>query len=184
MSSPAAVFIAESLLPPSSCISDCFSKIDNRFGAQAAWVGTRFVCATESGSPKAHQQAIIECPHGDTIRTLIFSGRPLRVRKTPYVMNWEEERRKEMKELLENAIIPVQHDLERFDRGGSKDSSGCELNCVGFDPEMTTKYLMGEVAAVITDIKPAGRIIEEMVCEAVQQLEMSQSMLRGARSRL
>lgn len=30
------------------------------FGAQAAWVGTRFVCAKEAGATARHQKAIIK----------------------------------------------------------------------------------------------------------------------------
>jgi NAD(P)H-dependent flavin oxidoreductase YrpB (nitropropane dioxygenase family) len=28
-------------------------------GAQAVWVGTRFICATEAGAPKRHQDAVV-----------------------------------------------------------------------------------------------------------------------------
>ena len=52
-------------------------------GAQAVWVGTRFLCASEAGAPPRHQQAVIEAGYDDTVRTLIFTGRPLRVKKTP-----------------------------------------------------------------------------------------------------
>ncbi len=44
------------------------------WGAQAVWVGTRFVCAKEAGAPARHQQAIINADYHDTVRTLIFTG--------------------------------------------------------------------------------------------------------------
>ena len=58
------------------------------FAAEAVWVGTRFVASVEAGAPKAHKEAIVSASYGDDIRTLIYTGRPLRVRKTPYVENW------------------------------------------------------------------------------------------------
>lgn len=58
------------------------------WGAQAVWVGTRFVAATEAGAPKAHKEALLSAGYEDTVRTLIYTGRPLRVRKTPYVDEW------------------------------------------------------------------------------------------------
>ena len=58
------------------------------FVAEAVWVGTRFVASVEAGAPKAHKEAIVSASYGDDIRTLIYTGRPLRVRKTPYVENW------------------------------------------------------------------------------------------------
>ena len=51
-------------------------------GADAVWVGTRFVCAKEAGAPPRHQQAIINAGYHDTVRTLIYTGRPLRCLKT------------------------------------------------------------------------------------------------------
>jgi NAD(P)H-dependent flavin oxidoreductase YrpB (nitropropane dioxygenase family) len=57
-------------------------------GASAVWVGTRFIL------------------------TIIFTGRPLRVRNNPYITNWEENRAPEIKELTGKGIIPVEHDFE------------------------------------------------------------------------
>lgn len=45
------------------------------WGAQAVWVGTRFVCAKEAGAPPRHQQAIIDADYHDTIRTIIYTGK-------------------------------------------------------------------------------------------------------------
>ncbi len=67
--------------------------------AQAVWVGTRFVCAKEAGAPPRHQQAIIDADYHDTIRTLIYTGRPLRVLKNEYISKWENEHAQEIKEL-------------------------------------------------------------------------------------
>lgn len=58
------------------------------WGAQAVWVGTRFVASVEAGAPKAHKEAILKAGHEDFARTVIYTGRPLRVIRTPYVDNW------------------------------------------------------------------------------------------------
>lgn len=58
------------------------------WGAQAVWVGTRFVASAEAGAPKAHKESILSAGYEDAIRTLIYTGRPLRVRRTPYVEDW------------------------------------------------------------------------------------------------
>jgi hypothetical protein len=45
--------------------------------------------------------------------------------------------------------------------------------------------LMGQVAAIIQDIKPARQIVEDMVREAVAQIKQGQTyLLEGGRSRL
>lgn len=162
-------------------------RLINRFGAQAVWVGTRFVCANEAGAPKSHQQAVIESTYDETIRTLIFTGRPLRVRKNPYIMNWETERREEMQDLLEKGVLPVQHDLEAVEKLEEDNKSEEEKNSslagrlAGLDlDDVERPYLMGEVAAAIRDVKPAKEIIDEMIKEAVQQLRLGSTFLEGS----
>ena len=73
------------------------------YGAQGVWVGTRFVASTEAAAPKKHKELyvpldnqcgrclqcrILSADHGDTDTTLIYTGRPLRVRQTDYVKSW------------------------------------------------------------------------------------------------
>jgi len=58
-------------------------------GASAVWVGTRFVLSEESNASRQHQEAVRTAGFDDNIRTIIFSGRPLRVRNNPYINDWE-----------------------------------------------------------------------------------------------
>ena len=58
------------------------------WGAQAVWVGTRFVACEEAGASPRHKKAIVNAGHGDIARTLIFTGRPMQVIRTPYVEDW------------------------------------------------------------------------------------------------
>jgi hypothetical protein len=46
------------------------------------------------------------------VRTIIFTGRPLRVRSNEYIKNWEENRQAEIKTLTDKGTIPVEHDFE------------------------------------------------------------------------
>lgn len=59
-----------------------------RYGASGVWVGTRFVASTEAGAPPKHKEELLSAGYDDTIRTLLYSGRPMSVRKTPYVAEW------------------------------------------------------------------------------------------------
>ena len=58
------------------------------WGAQAVWIGTRFVASIEAGAPKMHKDLILSAGYEDAVRTLIYTGRPIRVRQTPYVNDW------------------------------------------------------------------------------------------------
>jgi NAD(P)H-dependent flavin oxidoreductase YrpB (nitropropane dioxygenase family) len=83
------------------------------WGAEAVWVGTRFVASVEAGAPKKHKDLLVSAGFGDTSRTLIYSGRPMRVRRTPYVDEWENTRQNEIKALCDEGIVPHENELEK-----------------------------------------------------------------------
>ena len=56
--------------------------------AVGVWVGTRFVASVEAGAPKIHKDSVLSASFDDTIKTIIFTGRPLQVRKTDYIVDW------------------------------------------------------------------------------------------------
>ncbi|KAI9704169.1 MAG: hypothetical protein M1836_007030 [Candelina mexicana] len=117
------------------------------YGAVGVWVGTRFVASVEAGCSRMHKEAVVEAGWGETVRTLVVSGRPLRVRRNEYVRDWEQ-REGEVKELVERGIVPMVKDMDE-------------------GKEVDFPFLMGQVAAVVGEVKPAATIIEEMMEEAV-----------------
>jgi len=55
------------------------------WGAQAVWVGTRFLASVESGAPQMHKELTVSAGFDDTVRSLVYSGRPARLRRTRYI---------------------------------------------------------------------------------------------------
>ena len=122
----------------------------------------RFVASVEAGCSKLHKEAVVSAKFEDTLRTLVVSGRPLRVRMNDYIQGWEQ-RPEEIKRLTQDGIVPMQKDMDD-------------------DKDVDLPYLMGQVAGVIEDIKPAKQIVEEMVGEALEMLQRGQSYMgRGSR---
>ncbi|KAE8452428.1 hypothetical protein EG329_000330 [Mollisiaceae sp. DMI_Dod_QoI] len=132
-------------------------------GATGVWVGTRFVASTEAGCSEAHKQSVVSATFEDTLRTLVVSGRPLRVRRNEWVDKWEAQPEK-IKELTEKGVVPIEFDME-----------------AGNDVDIP--HLMGVVAGVIKEVKPAKQIVDEMVSEAIEMLKQGQTFL-GGRSKL
>ena len=130
-------------------------------GAQAVWVGTRFVCAEEAGAPPNHQKGVIGAGYHDTVRSLIYTGRPLRILKTPYVMGWED-RPAEIKELTSKGVLPAINEMEQMQKEGTE-----------FDITEVLPLLMGQAAGAIDDIKPAAEIMDEMMGTAIDMLRMN-----------
>jgi NAD(P)H-dependent flavin oxidoreductase YrpB (nitropropane dioxygenase family) len=101
------------------------------------------------------------------VRTVIYTGRPLSVGKTPYVEDWEKNRQDEIVELTSKGIVPHERELEKH-------------------PEKSLEgraWLMGRVASEIHDVLPAKTIIDNMIIEAIQALQHANRML-GQRSKL
>mmetsp|Transcript_45110 Transcript_45110/g.63136 ORF Transcript_45110/g.63136 Transcript_45110/m.63136 type:complete len:363 (-) Transcript_45110:40-1128(-) len=138
-------------------------------GCQGVWVGTRFICAKEAGAPPRHQKAVIRAGPHDTVRTIIFTGRPMRVLKNQYIMDFEGNRADEIKSLTAKGVIPIRADIEK------KAEAGEEI-----DAELmaaTRPLLMGQVAAAVHEIKPAAEIMAEMVNGAVSVIRQLNSSL-------
>lgn len=98
-----------------------------------------------------HKEAVVTAKFEDTLRTLVISGRPLRVRMNDYIQEWEN-RPADIKRLTEvEGIVPMQKDLDN-------------------DVDVDIPFLMGQVAGVINEVKPAREIVEELVSDAVDML--------------
>eukprot|EP00750_Incisomonas_marina_P032128 INCI8897.1.p1 GENE.INCI8897.1~~INCI8897.1.p1 ORF type:complete len:357 (-),score=55.90 INCI8897.1:300-1370(-) len=128
-------------------------------GADAVWVGTRFICAEEAGAPPRHQRSVLSAGYHDTIRTIIYTGRPMRVRNTEYIQDWEN-RPDQIKALTSKGIIPIEHDIKRMSEEGQE---------ITFEEQMAKMpLLMGQVAASVKEILPAKQIIDDMVKMAIE----------------
>ncbi|KAI0670522.1 2-nitropropane dioxygenase [Trametes maxima] len=130
------------------------------YGAAGVWVGTRFVASKEAGAPKVHKDLVLSAGYDDVSRTIIYSGRPMHVRKTPYVASWDG-RQQEITELTSQGKIPHEVELEKH-------------------PEKSMEgrmWLMGKVAGSIKDIKPAKDIVDELVKTAAASLQNASSHL-------
>jgi len=130
-------------------------------GASGVWVGTRFVASKEAGAPKRHKQGVINAGYTDTIRSLIFTGRPLRVIKNDYIMSWEAPERAQLsKKLREDGVLPVYYDFEQR----TKENKEITME----ERMMAMPMLSGAVAGAIKEVLPAAEIINEMVSTAIQ----------------
>ena len=141
-------------------------------GADAVWVGTRFVASTEAGAPQKHKDAIVNAGFTDTIRTLIFTGRPMRVIKNEYIMDWETNRSKEILALTGKGVLPYQHDIDEAMKSKEGITKERMRQAMEWRP-----LLCGQVCGAIDEIKPAAEIINEMMQDAIDSLKKSSSKI-------
>ncbi|KAI1470043.1 2-nitropropane dioxygenase [Daldinia caldariorum] len=120
-------------------------------GAAGVWVGTRFVASAEAASSEAHKASVVSCGFEDTQRTLVLTGRPLRMRTNAYVARWHADPGR-IRELCDRGVVPIEHDFEN--------------DVEDIDPP----HIMGQVAGAVTEVLPAADIVRDMVDGAVRML--------------
>lgn len=150
-------------------------------GADAVWVGTRFVASVESGSPKKQKEDIVKMGVHDTHRSLVYTGRPMRIIKNKYTVNWEDNRQEELKQLLAEGKLPYTKDVDVMEK-----KAGGELkdqpSPVGI--EAAHPWLCGQVGGAIVDVPPAKEIVESMVKDACESLRGNALKVMWPESRL
>ncbi|KAI0788870.1 2-nitropropane dioxygenase [Abortiporus biennis] len=132
------------------------------WGAQGVWVGTRFLASTESGAPQRHKELVVSAGFEDTVKSLIYTGRPARLRMTPYISNWHNERKEELHKLLSEGKVPWNIELDAHP-----------------DKYMESfPYPMGQVCSMIHEILPAKTIVDTMAVEAAEILKNGGNLVK------
>ena len=86
------------------------------FGAQGAWMGTRFIASHEARAAEGYKKAITHARDEDTVVTRCYSGKPMRVLRNAYVQDWER-RPDEIKKFPEQMGISAREDVLALLRG-------------------------------------------------------------------
>jgi len=161
-------------------------------GCTGVWVGTRFIACDEAGAGPLHKKKLVNADYGDTIRTIIYTGRPMRVFRTPYNVEFDERRREEIEEAQDIGVPAWIKDVEPEKVVGANTASVGTLQLsekrtlaerekgVTLDRHEEHDrgvFLIGQCAGAINDVKPAAKIIDEMVSMAADQLKIASSFL-------
>jgi len=154
-------------------------------GCTGVWVGTRFIACDEAGAGPFHKKRVVSADYSDTIRTTMYSGRPMRVFRTPYNVEMETSRRHIIKQMESMGIPAWIADMDADKLEGANPASVGTLNLSEVRTQEEIKngvelsshekhsrgvFLTGQVAGAITDIKPAQAIIDDMVSMAAEQI--------------
>jgi len=123
-------------------------------GATGVWMGTRFIASKEAHAGELYRQTILEATDEDTVRTRSYSGKPMRVKKNPYVEDWER-RPQDIQPFPMQAMISSQ--------AGVMGGIGGQIE--GLDPDRSC-FAMGQSAGGVHDAPPAGEIVARLVAEA------------------
>ncbi|MEE9198643.1 MAG: nitronate monooxygenase [Dehalococcoidia bacterium] len=118
-------------------------------GAVGVWCGTAFLASEEAGITPLHRQRILEGRDQDFVVSRIFSGKPARSYKIPLIDRWN-------KSGLEPLPMPLQGLLQDDVLYGAEEADIQEL----------ISSSAGQSAGLVSKIRPARVILEEMVQQA------------------
>jgi enoyl-[acyl-carrier protein] reductase II len=137
-------------------------------GAQGVWMGTRFIASTEAHAGEMYRQVIVEATDEDTVRTRCYSGKPMRVKKNPYVEDWER-RPQEIQPFPAQAILSSQ--------AGVMGGIGGQVE--GLDADRSA-FAMGQSAGGVKEVLPAGEIVRRILAEADEAIGRIARLLEPA----
>lgn len=128
------------------------------FGAQGAWMGTRFIASHEARAAEIYKKRITEIREEDTVVTRCYSGKPMRVIRNRYVDEMERE---------PGRIKPFPEQFAVSARSGVFTAmAGPEMEP---DPDRACMPC-GQGAGAIRDILSCREIVDDVMDEAVRTL--------------
>lgn len=142
------------------------------------------MASTEAGAPPLHQKLVLEAGYTDTVKTLVFTGRPMRVKMNDYIKDWHDNRSEELKQLLKQGKLPYTVDVEKVTDPTPEDLKRMQegrpwlMGSVGTFLEyvfITDRQLAG----AIHEIKPAADIMNEMTRDAVKILKNNVLLIKS-----
>ena len=133
-------------------------------GAVGVWMGTRFIASVEAHAGDMYRQTIVESADEDTVRTRCYSGKPMRVKKNPYVDDWESR---------PADIQPFPFQAIHSSKAGVMGGIGGQIE--GLDADKSC-FAMGQSAGGVHDILPAAEIVRQLVSGAEAALERASAL--------
>lgn len=115
-------------------------------GAVGVQIGTRFMCAEECTIHENVKNAILKCKDRDTVVSGRSTGHPVRTKKNKLTKQYEE---------MERRGAPAE-ELEKLGAGRLKAAM------VDGDVEFGS-VMAGQISAMVSEIKPAKAIIEDLL---------------------
>jgi len=135
-------------------------------GAVGVWMGTRFIASAEAHVGGLYQEVILAASDEDTVRTRSYSGKPMRVKKNPWVEEWERR---------PHDIQPFPQQAMASMRAGVMGGLGGQLE--GLDPDRSA-FAMGQSAGGVREVLPAAEIVARTVAEAEAALDRAAAFRR------
>jgi len=129
-------------------------------GAAGVWTGSVWLTTAEAETEPVVKQKFLEATSSDTVRSRSITGKPARMLRTPWTDEWErDDSPKPLPMPLQPLLVGAA--LNRINRSATTPDSGAH--------ELAT-YFVGQVVGSIDTVRPADRVVLEMVEEFIDTI--------------
>lgn len=126
-------------------------------GASGVWIGTRFIPSLESKAPQIFKDQVIAADYDGWVKLTVWSGRPLRALRNPWLTDWEVNRQAEIKKLTDQGIVPLEFELDRLHKEGK------------LTDEIEDAAALRPIGVVGGSVNKPGQSAKQIVDEIVQE---------------
>ena len=123
-------------------------------GADAIWVGTRFIATPEARAVNGYKEALVTSREDDTVISRSYTGKPCRVVRNEWTNHYEQNPQ-DIKTFPQQAIASSQANVNHlgYPSGTQVDTS-------------REFYPAGQGAGAVNSLIPAGDLVHEIVAQA------------------
>jgi NAD(P)H-dependent flavin oxidoreductase YrpB (nitropropane dioxygenase family) len=130
-------------------------------GADGVWCGSVWLTTEEAETQPAVKEKFLHARSGDTVRSRSITGKPARMLRTPWTEEWERADGPGAMPMPLQSML-VGEALGRIQRVATKEGTGAN--------QLAT-YFVGQIVGSMNTVKPARRVVLEMVEEFVDAVE-------------
>lgn len=130
-------------------------------GADGAWCGSVWLTTSEAEVTPAIQAKFLAATSGDTVRSRSMTGKPARMLRTPWTEAWEDPASPDPLPMPLQPIL-IGPSMARIAQVADKPGTGAN--------ELVT-YFVGQIVGSMNTVRPARRVVEEMISEFVDAIE-------------
>jgi NAD(P)H-dependent flavin oxidoreductase YrpB (nitropropane dioxygenase family) len=130
-------------------------------GAEGVWCGSVWLTTAEAETPPSVKNKYLTAGSGDTVRSRSITGKPARMLRTEWTDLWENP------DNPDPLPMPLQPMLVGKALGRVLQKAETE----GSDAQRLATYFVGQVVGSMNTVRPAGRVVLEMVEEYINAFE-------------
>ena len=135
-------------------------------GAAGVWTGSIWLSTEESEATPAEKAKFLAATSGDTIRSRSMTGKPCRMLRSDWTEAWESDHAPKPLPMPLQSML-VHRYRERIERAAG--NSGTEA------AELLSPFV-GQVVGMMHSVKPARRVVYEMIEEFIEATERLNSV--------